>query len=166
MNTTISEAFEADLATVEAEIDNSAATPGWGSDLRCGEDLTEDFEELAPDDPLTVALHCFRGLNTDGEEGELADDPDWGIDLEKELSRGMTPNQIRDIETRIRGQVCRDDRLTNVQIVTRWAAATEELSIEISADIVDSDNDFSLTVVVSRTGTNLLEVLRNGRPVS
>jgi hypothetical protein len=166
MNTTFLEAFEADLATVERVVPVSTDPPGWGSDWSCDDDVRADFEELAANDPLVVAQYCYRGLITDGETGELADDPDWGIDLERELSKGVTARDIDNLRTKIRGQVCRDDRLKNVEVTTDWNVVTETLTITIAADIVDSDGEFLLTIVVDAQGTRLVEVLRNGEPAT
>jgi hypothetical protein len=166
MNSVFSAAFEAELATIERVTTVSTASPGWGGDLSCTDDFTDDFAELDGDDPLVVAQYAYRMLNTDGEIGELADEPDRGIDLVKMLSKGMTAKEILDIRGKVRGEIARDDRLTNVACTGTWDPATESLSLEISAELLSSGESFSLTIVVSETGMNLVELLINGRPVS
>jgi hypothetical protein len=165
MNALFSAAIEAELATIERVVAVSTASPGWGGDLSCTDDFAEDFAELEGDDPLVVAQYAYRGLCTDGERGELADDPDWGISLEKMLSKGMTAKALLDVRSTVRGQIARDDRLTNVVVQGTWDPGTEALTLVISDEIADSGDSFSLTVVVDATGMNLVELLINGRTV-
>ena len=126
--------------------------------------MTADFADLDGSDPRVVAEFTYRRVNT--RAGELADDPDWGIDVQSGLSRGYTTRQIARYESELRAEVARDNRLTNVEVSADYSFATEELSVTIGAEILDSANAFLMTVVVNATGSNLVELIVNGRPVS
>jgi hypothetical protein len=165
MNTTFLESFEAELAPVERVVEVQTTAPGWGCDLSCTDDLTADCVELDGNDPVVVAQYTYRRLNTDGDAGELPGDPDWGIDLRKKLSKGMTIRELDDIRNTIRAEIARDDRLQNIAVDPTYSIATESLDVSLSAEIVDSDNVFNLTMVVDASGSNLVELAVNGRPV-
>jgi hypothetical protein len=164
MNTTFAAAFDEGLAQVERVIENPTDAPGWGSDLACADDLAPDFAELSGKDPRVIAEFTYRRMNT--RAGQLADDPDWGIDIEELLDKGMSPQDIVRLRNVLRGEIARDDRLRDVTAEASYNATTEQLELVVGAGIVDSDNSFLLTTVVSASGSNLFELLINGNPVA
>jgi hypothetical protein len=110
--------FDAALALTMADLVPTNQPPTevhFGSDLRCLDDLTESMEELGEDDPLLVAEAIVRRITT--ARGTLLDDLDYGIDIADELSRATTRQDRAEVESRIRGELAKDDRIEELAVV-------------------------------------------------
>lgn len=162
LNAIVAAAVESELLTVERVMSPPTGDPGWGSDLVCRDDLTDDMRERDGNDPAGVLEDLYRGLHT--HPGELPADPDWGVDLVRELSAGHT--DWREIRQRVLQQVTRDDRLTDVSVDGSWDPGSETLRLEISGELVDSGEEFNLTMVADESGSKLVEAIANGRSVA
>lgn len=164
MNSTFSDAFEADLLTVTRVQDPPTDAVGWGSDLSCMDDLTEDVQELDGTDPRVVAQAVYRRITT--PRGSLLDDPDYGDDITRFLSLGNTPAQLASIAGELHGEIAKDDRVDTVECTADYAQGTKQLNVSIDVTLVDSTETFSLTIAVDSDGTNLVEMLINGTTVA
>lgn len=157
MNSVFSAAFSEELSTVERVLEPSTSHPGWGSDLSCTDDVTADFAELDGNDPRILAEYTYRRINTSA--GELADDPDWGFDVETLLHKGVTEKDLVNVRNVLRAEIARDERLRDVVVEASYNRSSEALTLNIGANVVDSNSSFLLTVVVDRTGSNLVELI-------
>lgn len=148
------------MPTVSRVQDPPTGPVGWGSDLSCMDDLTEDCAELDGFDAKIVAQSVYRRITT--PRGSLLDDPDYGVDVMQFLSSGMTTKELRAIEGQLHGEIAKDDRVDAVVCSAIFTQSTRSLEIRIDASLVDSSETFALTVAVNSDGSNLVEMLING----
>lgn len=102
----------------------------FGSDLSCTDDLDPGAKEVSGEDALAQAL--YRRLTT--PRGQLIDDPDYGLDIQSFLHRGITAGELRGIEGAIRAEVLKDDRVANftAKATTSDGGASMEVNLVIT----------------------------------
>lgn len=160
MNETIAAAIAADLATLERVIDPPPEPLGYGGDLDCIIDCTEDYAELDGDTPRGIAQAIARRYCT--PRGGLLDDPDYGCDVRGMLNHATTQASLRSLQTRMKNEAAKDERVERADIVVTYDSATSSLSA--AGTIVPRDPQrVSFAFVVRVTDSEvLLELLRSG----
>lgn len=131
--------IEADIAAQLEELTPIAEAPagdlGYGRDLSCVSDCTDEFTEIASDTPLIIAQALARRFQT--PRGTLLDDKDYGCDLRGMLNRGVTQEELRSLHTRVTNEAVKDER---VELVTA------SVSIDTASAI---DQTLQLSMVIT-----------------
>ncbi len=148
MTSVIESALAAELATLTREVEPSTEPLGFGIDLDCVTDVTEDFAETDPRSPKGIAQGAIRCLTT--PRGSLVDDPDYGFDLRAVTSRGVATGELRGIASAIAGEVTKDDRISDVTVELSASLANQTLDVKLRIQPKDPAlGTFSLTFVVT-----------------
>ncbi|MBN8609644.1 MAG: hypothetical protein J0L92_03620 [Deltaproteobacteria bacterium] len=166
MSKLVLDAIAADVAMLTRVVEPPTDPIGWGSDLSCGEDLTEGMDEVTGQRLLAEAV--IRRLTT--PRGSLPDvrsldlrDRNYGLDLASYLNRGVTALEVRALATNVRSEVSKDDRLANVSVTVTPSPTGSSLAVELRITPRDSRlGPFSLVLAVTDAGV-LVEELRGGR---
>lgn len=152
------DAIAAGLASLERVQSPPSAPFGYGSDLSCAADLSEDMEEVDPNSTLALGQAIARRL--DCPRGKLPDDPDYGMDLRGYCNRGVTTSEIRSLATRVRNEVEKDDRIAGVTVTVTPSSTGSTLTVEIAVVPVDPRiGNFGLTLAVTSAEV-LIETIR------
>lgn len=150
-------------SVIQGEIDNLVrvkdeplADFGFGGDLDCAFDLTDDMAELDGDDILVLVQACLRRLNT--VRGSLPQDgdpevADYGFDLCGMLNRGMTQKDLLMIEGRIASELGKDDRIETVEAAVSLDA-NGEMTVTIKG--TTRTGTFEMTMGVTAASVTLL----------
>lgn len=126
--TVVTDFIDTEIAGLTREIAApNADAVGFGSDLDCVSDCTDDFAELDSSSPLGIAQAAVRRLTT--PRGALPDDPGYGLYLPGYCNRGVTQSDLRDLNGLIAGELRRDDRIADLTVVLSYAATTKTLSV-------------------------------------
>jgi phage baseplate assembly protein W len=128
---------------------------GYGSDLSCTDDLSEDWSELDGSDVRLVAEAALRRLTT--ARGTLLDDPDYGLDLRSFLHRGQTPADLLAMRGAVRSELLKDDRIDDGALTVELIRSGVEIQISIS--VTASEAPFALTLAVTDSGALVGEIL-------
>lgn len=153
----VSDAIAEFTAELVQLVDTPTGDLGFGSDLSCTDDLTEDAAELPGDSPLAIAQSNYRRLRT--PRGTVRDDPDYGIDLCMFLHEPMTPSRQIEVGGIIRSELLKDDRNESVD-VTLTPRGLRDLDISIRGTLA-AGGTFSLTMALVG-GALLEEIAANG----
>jgi hypothetical protein len=154
--TAIADRIAEELATLTRVTPTPTAPFGYGSDLSCIEDLTDDMEELDPFSVRGIGEAVIRRLIT--QRGTLQDDPEYGHDVREYLNRGMTTADIGDAQTTIRNEIAKDDRVADSSVTLRLETLT---SLTVSIVLTPADPNitpFALTFAVT-DGAVVVEAL-------
>lgn len=145
--------------TTAAQPTPAGSRLGYGTDLRCSSDLTEQMEEI--EDPFsTLALAEAIVRRLDCPRGQLVDDPDYGLDLRSMCNRGMTADALRALGGQVRAELLKDDRIDLLGVTVRPSSTGKELRVELAVTPVDAHiGGFALTLAVTSAEV-LLEELR------
>lgn len=158
MNTIVANAIAAEVAKLTREVDTPTEPFGYGSDLSCAADLTEDMVELDGDDSLVLAQALIRRL--DCPRGALPDDPDYGIDVRGYLNRGTTTTELIELASRIRAELAKDDRVSAIAVTVTPSSTGSSLTVTLAVTPIDADaGGFTLTLAVTSAEV-LIEELR------
>lgn len=142
---------------IAAVLPDATSPLGYGSDLSCGTDLTETMDEVDPFSTLALAEACYRRL--DCPRGKLPDDGDYGISIRSYLNRGVTNDEIRGLESDIRGELQKDDRVESSTARVTPSSDLKTLTIDIAVFPVDPRTaQFKLTLVVTSSDILLQEL--------
>ena len=147
-NSIIDAAIAADLATLEREVQPSTAALGYGIDLDCVADVTEDFAETDPESPEGIAQATIRRLTT--PRGSLADEPDYGFDLRSYANRGVATAELRTLALAVASEAGKDDRVLRADV--DLAASLVARTLDVLIRIMPADpalQEFALTFVVT-----------------
>lgn len=148
MNALVQTAIDAGVADLDRVLDAPVEPFGFGSDLSCDSDLTEEMVELDGDDVNLLVEACVRRL--DCPRGGLPDDPDYGIDVRGMLNEGVPNYELATLGTRIRAELSKDDRIASVTASAVMAPDGRELTIAISVvPFAASVGGFALTLSVT-----------------
>jgi hypothetical protein len=143
--------FEAWLATQEPIIElalEPAAALGYGLDTSCAFDFQPDFGVVTGRQLLAEA--AIRRLCT--ARGGLIDEPDYGLALVSLLNSGRTVGDVNSIEERIRAELLKDPRLTDVSVsVTGSVLESSEARIRIVLTPADESGPFELVISYGTT---------------
>lgn len=160
MNATVQAAIDAGLLELTPVVRTPTAPLGYGSDLSCDSDLTEDMRELAGDDVLVLAQALLRRLDT--VRGSIVDDPDQGLDLRGYLNSGKTDAELRALERNVELEWRKDDRVGKAEVTVTFAAV-DGSEIRVSGKVTPADptrSPFSMVVAVTSAGALLAELTR------
>jgi phage baseplate assembly protein W len=146
----VSDRFAAEIGALVRYHSEPVSPYGWGSDLDCADDLTENVAEIPKDDMRLVVQSCYRRLTT--RRGTLIDDPDYGFDVLHLLHAGMTKTDLIRIAGQVESELSKDDRLETVECKVSYADETIELDIKGMTRI----GTFSMTMGVTEASTYLL----------
>ncbi len=144
-----------ELAALPAVPVAAASDLGFGRDLRCVLDVRPDMAEVNPASPLGVGEAAIRRLIT--ARGTLPGVPDYGLDVRAYCSRGVTAQDLRELEGRIRLELAKEERIedTTVTVTTPSPGA---LSIQIEIRPADPARDpFPLTFALTASGELTVE---------
>lgn len=155
----VRDAIAAELELVQRVLPAPTGSLGWGSDLACAGDLTDDMVERDGFDPLVLAEALVRRL--DCPRGGLVDDPDYGLDLRSYLNRPTTTREVRALEGQIRNELAKDDRVVTVAPVVTPSPTGEQLAIAIRVTPADPSIGGPFTMILAVTSAEvLLEEIR------
>ena len=157
MNSTVQAALDQQLATLTREVDAPVAPLGYGTDLSCVTDLTEDLAEVDPNSVQGIAEALIRRLIT--PRGALPDDPDYGYDLRGLLNRGTTLAELRNASGQARSEVRKDDRVRDADVAASFTLGNSTLNVTIAVTPADPALDaFSFTFALTDTSV-VIEVI-------
>lgn len=146
--TVVHDAIAEELAKLVPVTRTPVAPFGYGSDLRCSSDLTEKMLEVDGFSTLALAEALVRRLDT--PRGSLPDDKTYGISLTEYCNRGTAAAELRDLASRIRGELQKDDRVAAVGVTITPASDGSSLAVQLAVTPVDPAlGPFSLTLSVS-----------------
>lgn len=146
MNETVRAAIATEVAALERLVQAPTVALGYGRDLSCVTDITPELAEVDPMSVLAIAEASARRLAT--PRGALPDDDDYGLDLRAYVNRATTPAEIASLELALRGELLKDDRLSDVAPSVTYAVGT--LDVVLLMTPVDSDlGEFSLTLAAT-----------------
>jgi len=150
--TTFLEAIEAAKATLPALPEATGNALGYGTDLSCVTDVTEDFAEVDPFSVQAIRESAIRRLSTDrGELPESGDpeDADYGFNLRRLLNSPTTESALAEVESRASGEVEKDPRVKSAVVtLTRLAANRMRVSLTITPEdprLTTFESAFELT---------------------
>lgn len=156
LNPVIAAAMAIEVASIEREAPVPEAPFGYGRDLSCVNDCTDNFDEVDPNSQRALAEVLLRRVTT--KPGSIPDDPDQGFDLVSTLNRPATPSQIQGYADRIRLEFRKDDRVDDAEV--SLTPSTDFTTLECSAEVTPIDpalGVFTFTFAVAEDGTALLE---------
>jgi hypothetical protein len=136
-----------DLAPIKLEL---GALPsgelGYGRDLSCVLDLTDDLAEVDPLSPVAIGEATLRRLLT--ARGSLPDHRDYGLDVRGMCNRGVPYSELRDLAGQVRNEISKDDRIESATVtVTPQAGGQLDFAVRITPAVVGL-TPFSLTFAV------------------
>lgn len=149
------------LSVLEAELipatGASTADLGYGSDLYCDGDATDDFRELPGTDSTLVVQAILRRITT--PRGTLLDDSGYGDDVSRMLHQGMTMADKKSAADMLSAEVLDDDRVASCSV--ELTDIPQGLNVRIRGELADGKGPYSLTVVASGESTLLVEMHAN-----
>lgn len=167
MSAIILDAIAADVALLTREIDPPTGPLGYGSDLSCADDLTEDMAEvegfsvLALGQAIVRRLDCPRGGLPDASAPSKTD-LNYGMELSSYLNRPTTTTELRNLASNIRLEVTKDDRIAAVDVTVTSSPDGSSLAIDLHVTPVDPTiGQFAMTLSVTSAAV-LLESIRGG----
>lgn len=102
------------LENVERIVDPPEPPLGFGSDMSCVDDLTEDMAEVDGRTTRALAEALIRRIGT--PRGSVLDAPDYGIDLRSYLHRGSTQAELLGLAGDVANEWRKDDRVERVEV--------------------------------------------------
>ena len=155
MSKTVLDAIDADLATLERAVPAPSSDLGYGVDLSCVSDITEDLAEVDPFSRQAIAEAVISRLTT--ARGSLPDDPDYGIDLRSYCNRGVTAAELRNLSGSCRSEILKDDRVEDATVGVIVAGPALSVGVRLTP-ANPAVEPFSLTFVVT-SGSATLEAI-------
>lgn len=156
--TLILDRFNELLADVTREMPAPTAPFGYGTDIRCRDDVDEQMRDVDPfsRDALVDAL--VRRL--DCPRGSLPGDRNYGISLRSYVNRGTTQADLVALGAQVRGELMKDDRVRDVTVPLPTFSGGV-LHVVVIVDAVDPLlGTFALTLAVT-DGELLLQEIRS-----
>ena len=132
----------------------SSTASGFGSDLWCELDLHPNMVELSPNDPLLVAQNALRMITTD--KGTYPDDPLIGMNLFNWLRRPADIHLKAALESAIKAEILRDDRVESVVVIVTPTA--DRTSASVSVQGICAQGPFKLVLSMSDSNVVLREI--------
>jgi hypothetical protein len=157
-NPLIAAGLAAELADIEREAPVPSPPFGYGRDLSCVSDCTDNFDEVDPNSKQGLAEVLIRRVTT--TQGTVLDDPDQGFNLYTVLNRPASAIDILRVGDRVRAEWKKDDRVADAVVTLTYDAATETIEASASVDAVDPVlGTFNFTFAVTADGAELLETI-------
>ncbi len=126
---------------------------GYGRDLACFDDFTDDFQEIDPNSPLAVAQDAYHRLST--QRGQIPDDPDYGKDLKSLLQKAFEPNGVMQTKGQIRNELLKDDRIDAKTLVVDLTLDVPNQSMTVDVKGTTARGPFTLIMSASDAETLL-----------
>lgn len=151
MNPTVSAALAEQKLALIREVDTPVEPFGYGVDLSCVLDCTEDLAEVDPRSPIAIAESSLRRLIT--PRGGCPDDSDYGFDLRGQVNKGVTVLGLRTLSGQSRGEINKDDRVSDCTVdVTYDSVQGPQLRVTVTIQPVDVDlGEFTFTGSINDT---------------
>lgn len=161
-NPTFDEAFALELSSLASEprlvpVPVPGAALGYGTDLSCTNDCTDNFDEVDPFSQRALAEALIRRLMT--RRGALLDDQNYGLGIYLWLNHAATPRDLQSYSDQVVGECSKDDRCpTGNTCSVSFDLATGRLGFVLRIDPVDPrTGTFTLTFAVTPDGEALIE---------
>lgn len=157
MTDTVRDAIAEALAEVERVVDAPVEPYGYGTDISCTTDLTEEMTEIDGFSPRALAEALLRRL--DCPRGQLADDPNYGLDLKSYVNRGTAAAELFALAGEIRNEWSKDDRVESATVEIEVSEAGRRLTGSGIVTAVDpAIGGFSLTFAATDAAVLLEEI--------
>lgn len=133
---------------------------GYGSDLSCVSDFTDNFDEVDPNSREGLTEYVFRLLTADKDS--IPDAPGRGYNLRKLLHKGMTRAEIRAQEGFVRGEVVQDDRFDGVRVEMSIDVTKRDVPVRVRLFLTPADpkiKPFDFVFAIKDDGEAMLEAL-------
>jgi hypothetical protein len=132
-------------------VDTPVEPFGYGVDLSCVLDVTEDLAEVDSFSPIAIAESSLRRLIT--PRGGCPDDSDYGFDLRGQLNKGVTVLGLRTLSGQSRAEINKDDRVSDCTAdVTYDSVQGPQLRVKVTIQPVDVDlGEFTFTGSINDT---------------
>ena len=156
-NPIVDAAFEAAIATLTPEATPPADPLGYGTDLSCVLDCTDDFAVVSG--PMIVVQAVARSFIT--PRGSILDDPDKGCDVRGLLNHGTPLADLRQMQTRLRAEALKDERVDTADVTCLLNANASELTVTARLTLRDARTT-PFTFVLSVTSAEVLLKLLQG----
>ncbi len=149
------------IAEKTARLTRLVPTPlapfGYGVDLSCVTDLTEDMAEVDPFSYQGIAESVLRFLISDRDS--IPDAPGRGHNLRRLLNRAMTALELQAEEGLIETELEQDDRITAADATLTVAGRRVVVRLKLTPNVQGLDL-FTFTVAVEGDGKAFLEGLK------
>lgn len=161
-NPTFDEAFALELSSLASEprlvpVPVPGAPLGYGTDLSCTNDCTDNFDEVDPFSQRALAEALMRRLTT--RRGALLDDSNYGLGVHLWLNHAATARDLQSYSDQVVGECSKDDRCpTGNRCQVSFDLATNRLGFALFVNAVDPRTGvFTLTFSVDADGVALIE---------
>lgn len=146
MNDTVADALAIELGRLEPVVPSPLGDPGFGRDLACILDVSDDLAEVDPFSPVAIGEATLRRLTT--ARGSLPDHADYGIDLRSFVNRGVPVDELRDLAGQIKNEITKDDRIESATVTVALEAGNGlRFAIRIKPALVGVET-FALTFAI------------------
>jgi hypothetical protein len=154
--TIVHDTIAVELAKLQRIVPVPTEPFGYGKDLDCVTDLTDNWDEVDPFTVRAIGQAIVRRLTT--RRGQLRDDPDYGHDIRQYLHGAQTASDILDAQGETLSEITKDDRVDDA-VVTVAIEAGRSMRVTINITPVDARlGPFTLTLAVT-SGAVLLEAI-------
>jgi hypothetical protein len=144
--TIVTDSIAAQTAELAREIAVPTGALGFGVDLSCVTDLTEDMAEVDPFTARGIAEAIARRLIT--PRGSLPDDLGYGLDVRGYCNRATTARELNELRGQVVNEVAADDRVSSATVDV--VVAGKGLSVKVMITPEDpSLKPFTLTLAVT-----------------
>lgn len=150
MNATIKKAIDDEIAKL-VRLQPAPVPPfGYGSDLDCFDDITDDAAELDPNSTLGLAQAAYHYVSS--PRGSIVDAPDVGIDLRSYLNVPLTAARVTELAGDVSSEIKKDDRFAEVTVTVQQPTLAS-LRVSITIEPADPELDtFALILAVTDAG--------------
>lgn len=149
--TVVTDAIAAMIAGLGRTTPDPRPPYGYGTDLDCASDLSEDMRLVDPSSRKAIAQAVIRRLST--PRGGLPMSPEYGLDVLSMLNTGLESRDLAGIAGRVRLEVLQDDRVDAVDVRGEYSHATSTLDLTMWITPVDrAIGAFQFVVAVSGDG--------------
>ncbi len=124
---TILDDIRVQLAALPRIVNPSDDALGYGVDLSCITDLTEDMAETDPESPEGILEWCIRVLTTDRDS--IPDAPGLGWNVRRLLNRAYTPPELEAQEGLAAQALEGDDRIDRVDLTLEINRSKREVKV-------------------------------------
>jgi hypothetical protein len=143
--------IDADIATLtRLVVAPDGNVLGYGTDLSCVSDCTDDFAEVDPNSPLGIAEALIRRLTC--PRGGLPDDANYGVYLPGYVNRGVTLQELRELNGVITNECRKDDRVADVVATTTYVATKIAPTLSVAIQVTPEEPSlgvFTFTISVA-----------------
>jgi phage baseplate assembly protein W len=158
MSAIVKEAIAAELALLTTAVPTPVEPFGYGTDTSGVDDWTDTLDDVDAFSALGISQALARRLQT--PRGTLQDDGSYGLDLRAYVNRPTATTELRTIESQVRGEVLKDDRIVDAVVTVALFASLKLLRVQINCTAADphTGGPFRLTLAVT-DGALLLEAV-------